>query len=82
MESNEVLEFRTALLDEVSLNSEVNNEFKHTSFVNVFSDEFIDNVFQCKVADFLQMAHRWNIKRIVIRLVTALQSNPLDVNHT
>ena len=49
MEPNEVLEFRTALLDEVALNSEVNNEFKYTSFVNVFTEYLSDAGF---ISDF------------------------------
>lgn len=49
MERNEVLEFRTALLDDVSLISEVNNDFKHTSFVNVFTEYLSDAGF---ISDF------------------------------
>ena len=49
MESNEILEFRTALLDEVALNSEANSDLKHTSFVNVFTDYLADAGF---ISDF------------------------------
>ncbi len=49
MENQEILEFRTALLDEVALNSEANNELKHTSFVNVFVEYLSDAGF---ISDF------------------------------
>ena len=49
MENQELLEFRTALLDEVALNSEANNELKHTSFVNVFVEYLSDAGF---ISDF------------------------------
>ena len=49
MENQEVLEFRTALLDEVALNSEANNELKHTSFVSVFVEYLSDAGF---ISDF------------------------------
>lgn len=49
MENQEILEFRNALLDEVALNSEANNELKHTSFVNVFVEYLSDAGF---ISDF------------------------------
>lgn len=49
MDSNEVLQFRSALLDEVSLNAEANNELKYTSFVNVFTEYLSDAGF---ISDF------------------------------
>ena len=49
MDNNEVLQFRSALLDEVSLNSEANNELKYTSFVNVFTEYLSDAGF---ISDF------------------------------
>lgn len=49
MENQEILDFRTALLDEVALNSEANNELKHTSFVNVFVEYLSDAGF---ISDF------------------------------
>ena len=49
MDNNEMLQFRSALLDEVSLNSEANNELKYTSFVNVFTEYLSDAGF---ISDF------------------------------
>ena len=49
MDNNEVLQFRSALLDEVALNSEANNELKYTSFVNVFTEYLADAGF---ISDF------------------------------
>ena len=49
MDNTEVLQFRRALLDEVSLDSEVNNELKYTSFVNVFTEYLSDAGF---ISDF------------------------------
>ena len=49
MDNTEVLQFRSALLDEVSLNSEANNELKYTSFVNVFTEYLSDAGF---ISDF------------------------------
>jgi len=47
--NNEIIEFRSALLDEVALSSEVNNDLKHTSFVNVFTEYLSDAGF---ISDF------------------------------
>ena len=49
MDNNEVLQFRRAFLDEVSLNAEANNELKHASFVNVFTEYLSDAGF---ISDF------------------------------
>lgn len=49
MENNEILEFRSALLDDVSLVSEANSDLKHTSFVNVFAEYLADAGF---ISDF------------------------------
>lgn len=49
MDNNEVLDFRTAFLDEVTLNAEANNELKHASFVNVFTEYLADAGF---ISDF------------------------------
>lgn len=49
MDYNEVLQFRSALLDEVFLNAEANNELKYTSFVNVFTEYLSDAGF---ISDF------------------------------
>ena len=49
MDNNEILQFRNALLDEVSLNAEANNELKYTSFVNVFTEYLSDAGF---ISDF------------------------------
>ncbi len=49
MDINEIVEFRNALLDEVSLNAEANNELKYTSFVNVFTEYLSDAGF---ISDF------------------------------
>lgn len=55
MENNEVLEFRAALLDEVALNSEANNELSYTSFVNVFTEYLSDAGF---ISDFSYANYR------------------------
>jgi len=55
MDNNEVLQFRNALLDEVSLNSEANNELKYTSFVNVFTEYLSDAGF---ISDFTYAHYR------------------------
>ncbi len=55
MDNNEVLQFRSALLDEVSLNSEANNELKYTSFVNVFTEYLSDAGF---ISDFTYAHYR------------------------
>ena len=55
MDNNEVLQFRSALLDEVSLNSEANNELKYTSFVNVFTDYLSEAGF---ISDFTYAHYR------------------------
>lgn len=49
MDNNEIVQFRNALLDEVSLNAEANNELKYTSFVNVFTEYLSDAGF---ISDF------------------------------
>lgn len=49
MDNNEVQQFRRAFLDEVSINAEANNELKHTSFVNVFTEYLSDAGF---ISDF------------------------------
>lgn len=55
MENNEVVEFRTALLDEVAVNSEANNELSYTSFVNVFTEYLSDAGF---ITDFAYANYR------------------------
>ena len=55
MDNNEVLQFRNALLDEVSLNAEANNELKYTSFVNVFTEYLSDAGF---ISDFTYAHYR------------------------
>lgn len=55
MENNEILEFRKALLDEVAVNSEANNELSHTSFVNVFTEYLSDAGF---ISDFTYANYR------------------------
>ena len=55
MDSNEIIEFRTALLDEVALNAEVNNELSYTSFVNVFIEYLSDAGF---ISDFTYANYR------------------------
>lgn len=49
MENREVLEFRKALLDEVSLASEANSDLRYISFVNVFTEYLADAGF---ISDF------------------------------
>ena len=49
MEHNEIIEFRNAVLDEVALAAEANNDFKYTSFVHVFTEYFSDAGF---ISDF------------------------------
>ena len=45
MDENDVLQFRSALLDEVSRKAEANNELSYTSFVNVFIEYLSDAGF-------------------------------------
>lgn len=49
MENREILEFRKALLDEVSLASEANSDLRYISFVNVFTEYLADAGF---ISDF------------------------------
>lgn len=49
MEHNEIIEFRNAVLDEVALVAEANNDFKYTSFVHVFTEYLSDAGF---ISDF------------------------------
>ena len=55
MDNNEVLQFRRALLDDVTLNSEANNEQMYTSFVNVFTEYLSDAGF---ISDFTYAHYR------------------------
>ncbi len=55
MDNNEVLQFRRALLDDVTLNSEANNELMYTSFVNVFTEYLSDAGF---ISDFTYAHYR------------------------
>ena len=55
MDNNEVLQFRRALLDDVTLNSEANNELMYTSFVNVFIEYLSDAGF---ISDFTYANYR------------------------
>ena len=55
MDNNEVLQFRRALLDDVTLNSEANNELMYTSFVNVFTEYLSDAGF---ISDFTYANYR------------------------
>ena len=55
MEKNEVNEFRAALLDEVAVNAEANNELSYTSFVNVFVEYLSDAGF---ISDFTYANYR------------------------
>lgn len=55
MENDDVLEFRTTLLDDIALYSEANNELKHTSFVNVFVEYLSDAGF---ISDFTNSYYR------------------------
>lgn len=55
MDNNEILQFRSALLDEVSLNSEANDELRYTSFVNVFTEYLSDAGF---ISDFTYAHYR------------------------
>ena len=55
MEKNEVNEFRAALLDEVAVSAEANNELSYTSFVNVFTEYLSDAGF---ISDFAYANYR------------------------
>ncbi len=53
--NSEIIQFRNALLDEVALNSEANNELKYSSFVNVFTEYLSDAGF---ISDFSYAHYR------------------------
>ena len=55
MDNGEIFQFRSALLDEVVLNAEANNEMKYTSFVSVFVEYLADAGF---ISDFTYAHYR------------------------